>query len=355
MTPALLRARRLRSHRLSAPAATVMQAASHMLAVQSQEFWGGRWALASRARGAPSLRAVDALFDRGRLVRAWTQRGTLHIVQARDLAWLLGVTGERQLRAAAPRYRELGLDAEVLSLVERLLVSALRGGNALTRSELFAVLSGAGIEPGGQRGLHAVQHLALRGILCQGPVVQRADGMSREQRFVLVDEHIAERWTPDDPHAELFVRYLDGHGPATAADYAWWSGLTLGAAREAASRAARRVVEIDEGRYVSAASAPRRASVADDPVRALASFEEYLISYADRSVAGDPDRLAATGPGRNGMVRPILLAEGRIVGTWRASTARGRESEEPSVELFEDVPSEDIAAALARYAAFVAG
>ncbi len=29
---------------------------------------------------------------------------------------------------------------------------------------------------------------------------------------------------PADPRVELFVRYVDGHGPATAADFARWSG-----------------------------------------------------------------------------------------------------------------------------------
>src|SRR5690606_36837851 len=46
-----LRAQRLRSHRLSAPAASVADAAAHLLATQAQEFWGGRWALALRSRG----------------------------------------------------------------------------------------------------------------------------------------------------------------------------------------------------------------------------------------------------------------------------------------------------------------
>ncbi|GAB3600418.1 winged helix DNA-binding domain-containing protein [Microbacterium tumbae] len=352
MTPDALRAERLRSHRLTAPAATIAEAASHMLAVQSQEFWGGRWALASRTRREPTIRQADALFDSGELVRAWTQRGTLHIVPARDLAWMLRVTGERQLRAAAPRYRELGLDGEVLALVERSIRAALRGGNGLSRAELFAVLLGAGIDPAGQRGVHAIQNLALRGIVCQGPVVVRQGGVSREQLFVLVEEHVEESADPADPAAELFVRYIEGHGPASVVDFAWWSGLTLSTCREAAERATARVTEIADGLF-RAVRGPRRSPVPQ--VLALASFEEYYISYVDRSVAGAPERLAVIGPGRNGMVRPILLAGGQVVGAWRTSTALGRHTEHPDVELFDDVAEEHVSAALARYAAFVAG
>ncbi|MDR6167229.1 hypothetical protein QE367_001433 [Microbacterium paludicola] len=39
-------AQRLRSHLLSEPASSLGETAAHMLAVQAQEFWSGRWALA---------------------------------------------------------------------------------------------------------------------------------------------------------------------------------------------------------------------------------------------------------------------------------------------------------------------
>lgn len=356
MTPSTLRRERLRSHRLTAPARSVADAAAHMLAVQAQEFWAGRWALAARTTGAPTLRAVDRLFDRGVLVRAWTQRGTLHIIPADDLAWVLSVTGERQLRMAAARYRELGLGPAEFEIVERVICGALRGGNALTRSALLDLLEKAGIDPRAQRGLHAVQNLALRGILCQGPVVPRPDGASREQLFVLAEEHIASSAAPPpDPAAELFIRYVIGHGPATAEDFAWWAGLTLGTARAAAAVTDERVHEIEDGLF-AARNRPRR-SPRVARVQALGPFEEYYISYQDRTVACPPEHLAAVGPGKNGMVRPILLADGVVVGTWRHSTAAGRHREDPVPELFAPVSGsgEDVAAALDRYAAFITG
>ena len=97
--------RRLRSHRLSAPAPSIAAAAHHMLATQGQEFWGGRWALAARTRGNPSVRDVDAAFDRGEIVRSWTMRGTIHVIPARDLAWVLSLTAEPQHLHPAPENR----------------------------------------------------------------------------------------------------------------------------------------------------------------------------------------------------------------------------------------------------------
>lgn len=337
---------RLRSHRLTAPAPSVTDAASHMLAVQSQDFTAGRWALAVRTRGEATLRTVDRAFDRGDIVRAWTMRGTLHTIPARDLGWVLSVTAGRQRQQAASRQRDLGVDDDTLVTAVRTLTPALHDGGC-TRAEAFALLEGAGIDPSGQRGIHLLFALTIDGLICQGPVVAR-DGVSREQRFVLVEDHITEHAAPADPLAELFVRYIEGHGPAGVPDFAWWSGLTLGQCREAVERAAGRVSEVDEGLFVATAR-PRRSPKASS-VHALGAFDEYYISYADRTVVCAPEHLGAVGPGKNGMVRAVILEQGRVIGCWtHASAAR-----DVPPELFGEPADPDaVTAALARFAVFL--
>jgi len=353
MKTATLRAERLRSHRLSAPARAVVDAASHMLAVQSQDFTAGRWALAARTRGEPTLSAVDRAFARGDLVRAWTMRGTLHTIPARDLGWVLSITADRQRQQAAGRRRDLGIDGAMVDAVVAAAVPRLRDGG-LTRAEMFEVFAGIGIDPGGQRGIHLLSEMTLDGLICQGPVVAR-EGVSRDQRFVLVDQHIREHATPDDPLAELFVRYIDGHGPAGVADFSWWSGLTLGQSREARDRAQGRVAETEEGVFVSL-SRPRRASSAPE-ILALGAFDEYYISYADRTAVCAPEHLPLVGPGKNGMVRATIVSHGRVVGCWTHAVA----SLGSSPQLFSPAPGDEpadaeaVSAALARFTRFVDG
>lgn len=349
MTPRALLDRRLRSHRLTAPAATVIDAARHMLTVQSQDLLAGRWALGVRTRGASTLSQVDAAFARGDLVRAWTMRGTLHIVPARDLAWVLSVTAERQRQQAAGRHRDLGVDDRMLATASRVLRPALRDGGC-TRAEAFALLEAAGIDPRGQRGIHLLFALTIAGEICQGPIDATIRGVAREQRFVLVEDWIRESETPAAPLAELFVRYIDGHGPAGVADFAWWAGLTLSTSREAVERARGRVAEVEDGLFAALAG-PRRSPNAADAC-ALPAFDEYYISYVDRTVVCAPEHLAAVGPGKNGMVRPTLIDRGRIVGTWAHADATRHQ---PAV-LFADEHDPDAAAsALHRFADFVAG
>ncbi|GAA1984188.1 DNA glycosylase AlkZ-like family protein [Microbacterium pumilum] len=357
MDVATLRRERLRSHRLSAPAATVGEAASHMLATQGQEFWGGRWALASRTRGAPSVRDVDAAFDRGEIVRSWTMRGTIHVIPARDLAWVLSITGERQARQAAAVRRAESIDDAELARAERLARAALSGGNRLTRKELFDVLEAGGVSTARQRGYHLLVALSLRTVVCQGPVVPRFGGPTREQYVVLTEEWVTDAASPADPAAEYFSRFIASHGPACVRDFAWWSGLPLGISRAAAERAADRVVIVeDEGEplYVATGPAPRRTPGAPD-VLALPPYEEYYLSYADRTVPCAPEFLAAIGPSLNGIIRPILVARGEAIGVWTHSVAVGRHADDPVPELFTpDAASDDeVVAALARYRAFI--
>lgn len=360
---------RLRSHRLVTPAASLVDAARWMAATQAQDFWAGRFALALRTadhRGAAVTRQdVDAAFDRGELIRSWTMRGTLHIVDPADLPLFLAATGDRMRRAVAPRHRELGLDEQVRSTAERLLRGALAGGDALTRAEVFAVLDAGGIDPTGQRGYHLIGGLAVDGVLCWGPVVDRPGAVTREQRLVLVEHWCppapAERPDAEAAAAELFARYVAGHGPVTAADFAWWLGVPLGAARRAQHAALHgparhrlRVIDVDGTEMVVAtpdaamSTAPPTSASAGEVI-ALPPFDEYYLSYGDRSRVCAPEHQAAVGPGRNGMVRGVLVADGRVIGTWRA--------EGPTAELFPGVREADaaVARALRRVTTFRAG
>ena len=349
-----LRSERLRHHRLSAPASSVAEAASHMTATQAQEFWGGRWALAARTRGHPTLSEVDAAFaEPGSLVRSWTQRGTLHILPARDLAWILGITADRQTRQYATIHRGLGIDADMLTRAESAVRAVLGGGNRLTRPEFGTVLSGIGIDPSGMRGNHIFSALALRLVVVLGPVVPREGGPTRDQYVVAPEEWIPDAEAPADPLAELLVRYIRSHGPAGIGDFGWWAGLPKGLSQQAREGAGERVVEVDDGLFVAADAAPRRSAV--DPVRALPPFEEYYLSYADRTVPCAPGFLQRIGPSMNGIVKPVLVADGEIVGVWSHSVAVGKHDRAPVPELFGVADAGDVEVALARFARFITG
>lgn len=355
---AWLRSIRLRSQRLERPAESVSATVDHLLAIQAQEFWGGRWAISLRTKNSPSCSLIDRAFNRGTLVRSWTMRGTLHVVLARDLPWILEATREFQLRSRNSIMRSYGLSADDIARATDVVRAALETSGQLTRAQLNDLLVGAGLEGDGNYASVLISTLAIEGLIAQGPILARPNGITREQYFLLNENLKLAPTSPDYPLAELFIRYAIGHGPVRGEDFAWWAGIPKTDCRravEVASGDARlRVVEKFGEVYYLAARLPRSSE--NVPVTALPAFDEYFLGYKDRGHACDPQFMDRMGPLANGIVRPGLLVDGEIRGTWshsRAVTARASAPDADWFELTHTASSQDTEQAFSRYTDFL--
>lgn len=303
---------RLSSHRLDRTAfKRPDEAVAWYGAMQGQDLRHAKWAVGIRCAGVSEADVEQAIADRT-LIRTWAMRGTLHLVAADDVIWLLDLVGPRMLeRAAANDVRRFDLDEAAFAAAEKALKRALRG-KVLTRKETYAALERQGVSTAGQRGYHIVSRAALSGLVCQGPL------RDKEDTFVLLDE-----WLPpaspkprEEVQAELALRYFRSHGPATLDDFVWWSSLTVPAARAGLEAAKSRLVRevVGDVTYWSASEAtppPKRYPAA----QLLPGFDEYLLGYVDRShiLANIPKAEIIHS---NGIFRPTVLMAGQIVGTW---------------------------------------
>lgn len=299
-----------------------------MLALQSQDFAAGRYALAQRSGANATRRQIDALFSQGHLVRSWTMRGTLHICLPEDVRWMVRATRERTLRSAAARLRELNIDNAVIDRTARIVAEHLREHGRSSRPAIFDMLNSRGIGTGKQRGIHLLMVLVQNGLICLGPIPEGAKLAAQD--FVLVDDWVPPHREPADPLAELLRRYLESHGPATVRDAAWYAGQTLTSMRSAASRLGESLINVgDDERgdayWVIAGSpahqeldSPREAAL---PLRLLGPFDEYYLSYADRSLVADERMTQQILPGKNGMFLPFWLEHGKASKLWKAETA----------------------------------
>lgn len=306
---------RLATQRISVPAANVVDAVSHLLAIQAQDFAQALWAVALRTRSTTRSGVLAALAD-GSVVRSLPMRGTLHFLPAEDLHWMLALTSARTLQSTATRFRTLGLDAATFARAENLTVEALAGGRLLARAEYMAMLEAGGVSCEGQRGYHIIFQLSQRGVICWGPP------SGTQQALVLVDEWIATAAGPIDEHEALrrfAVRYFSGHGPATERDFAWWTKLKITDARRAIAAAAADLTELaigDETYWVGSReldTVPARLG----GVYVLPGFDEYLLGYQNRSVILDDEHFDRIVPGSNGIFLPVIVEAGRVEGTWR--------------------------------------
>src|SRR5690242_17425519 len=109
-SPTELALLRLVAQRIAGPGhGSPADAVRWLLAVQGQDYPGGLTSVAVRTTGA-KRGDVEASLDSGEVVRSWPLRGTLHLVPAEDLGWLLALCGPRVLAGAEKRRARLGLD-----------------------------------------------------------------------------------------------------------------------------------------------------------------------------------------------------------------------------------------------------
>jgi hypothetical protein len=295
-----------------------------MLGVQAQDLPGAKWSLGLRTTGGTEA-AVDAALDAGAVVRSWPLRGTLHLVAAEDVSWLLALTGSRRIRGAASRRKALGITDSDLGRAEEAARAALAGRRDLSRDELLARFRAAGVATDGQRGYHLIWHLAHVGTLVMGA----ADG--RGQAFALLEDWVTIRPALDRDEAlgELALRYLRSHGPASDADLARWAGIPLDEARRgrAICGAALATIDLGGGTYhLDPETLDRATAVAPrpgTPALLLPGFDEYLLGYGDRSAVLAPEHADQIVPGGNGLFRPTIVVDGQVVGTWRRMSRAG--------------------------------
>jgi hypothetical protein len=318
-------------------------------AVQAQDYLGALWAVGLRLTGARSADVEGALAD-GSVVRTWPMRGTLHLVAAADARWILELLGPKSIAGAAGRFRALGIDDATLARARRTLVARLEHDGRLSRTSVYQVLERAKIATGGQRGVHILWRLAHERLLCFGP----REG--KQQTLVLFDEWVkgARRLARDEALGELARRYFTSHGPATMADFAWWSGLKVSDARAA--------IHLAEGHLSKETLAEHVHWFADVPVRPpaprrraflLPAFDEFVVGYADRTAAlRRGQEVGAIGAG--GMLNPAIVVDDRIVGTWKRTVAGRAVVFVPSLFAPLSKPrAQAVVLALRRYADFL--
>ena len=227
---------------------------------------------------------------------------------------MLAITAPR-IRALMAHYdRKLGIDADVRRQTREVLTKSLRDKRQLTRTELAQNLTNAGVHADGtQRLAHLMMHAELDGLVCSGA------RRGKQFTYALLDECVASTRELQREEAlhTLARRYFGTRGPATEDDFAWWSGLTKADAKLAVnSLESFESTKIDGRTYwFRPMRTPRRNAV----VRLLPNYDEYVVSYTDRSATHkrvDPQQAGET---FEFLGSYVITVDGQIVGRWKRS------------------------------------
>ena len=336
LTPDEVLRLRLRSQQLAGPqAGEVAEVVRRMGAMQAQSTRDARLAVRPRGQRIDAAAVTEASNVTRSVVRTWAMRGTLQMLARQDVGWIVNLLRPPPGVVTA-RHRQLGLDAGLFARALPAIAEILSGHGPLTRAELVAELAAGGVavDPKTQAPAHLIGYAARQGVICRGP-----DRSDDEPTYVLLTEWAGEHAPvgPDEALAELARRYVGAHGPATPADFAYWSGLPLGRARRGFELVAGELEEVDaagEPAWMLRGADPPGAGDAAPCVRLLPHFDEYLLGYRSRDLVLPP-RFARRIQAGGGWVRAAVLVDGRVAGTWRQQ--RQRDQIVVTVEPFEAI------------------
>ncbi|MDR1864048.1 MAG: winged helix DNA-binding domain-containing protein, partial [Bacteroidales bacterium] len=137
-------------------------------------------------------------------------------------------------------------------------------------------------------------------------------------------------------------------------DFVWWSGLSVSNARQAIHNIQNELVTdkfAGNELFVHRSCGEKRKSNGH-VLHFLPSFDEYLISYKDRTSVLDLEHHPKAFT-KNGIFHPVIIYDGKVVGTWKKTVKKGL----PDVEaaFFEqiDATKEQTELAANKYKAFL--
>jgi hypothetical protein len=344
---------RLRVQRLTLSGAKFAQpedVVSWLGAVQSQEYALARWSVGQRLqRENASESAVESAIAAGRILRTHILRPTWHFVLPRDIHAMMRLTAPRWAPVVARRLSQEGVSQADCRRALDSIRSALAGGKHLTRPELGAAITRDGVPVAGARLTFVVMAAETELVIASGA----SRGIAPTYALLPPDSAPFER---DAALADLTLRYFTSHGPATIADFTWWSTLTVADARRGlAANPGLEKVTVEDTDYWWAGD--RTDAGADDrspTFHLLQGFDEYVVGYRSPRT---PINLHRLGP-HTALNTPSWLngvfLDGQLIGWWRRVAAKTGRSVETSL-LRELKPRERSAlqTAIDRYLGFV--
>ena len=334
-------------HLLTIHSTTVQELVTCMGAMQAQDYAMAKWGIGIRI---PKITddAVTRSINAGEIIRTHVMRPTWHFVSSNDIYWMLELTAPRILNSMKSRHKQLELTDEIIKKSNNLIVNALSNNNHLTRGELVDQFKQAGFRLKDNRAAHLLMRAELDGLICSGKT------KGKNPTYALLPERVPtkKKLTKEEALAKLALTYFTSHGPATLKDFTWWSGLTVKDAKTGIELVKNEMVAKEYNEQLYWFSPDNAIREKNDSVYLLPAFDEFIISYKDRSPSISANHKEKTFSS-NGIFWPVVLINGKVNGLWKRTIHKN--SLYTEISLFEEVSSlikEKIIHAANRYGKF---
>jgi hypothetical protein len=341
MTASQIAAFRLQRHHLAhRHSSDLVEICRDVCGVQAQVMGAARLALWARASSVHPADIRSALWEKRILVKTAAMRQTLHLLPAVEYQIYIAALRQSRMRALMNIMARINVGQKEVEAMTAVLMKVL-GDEPVPQRELAER-----VKPRISRRLQASMKLfwnnwpifrpaIIEGLICYGP------DRGRETTFVCAKSWLPKMApTPEREAKEFLLRqYLRAYAPATLSDFSKWSGISMKEAKPIWDSIQEDLVEVSiEGVKAFVLSEDLRALEAAELskpiVRLLPSFDPYMLAHADKDHLVHP-RYYKRVYRNQGWLSPVILVNGRVVGTWSRSE-KGRKSS-VQTELFEKV------------------
>ena len=305
--------------------------------IQAQVMSAAEMALWTRRRETTRDEIWAALFDRREIVKTSAMRLTLHLIPAADLPMVVAALRPMSMASLERWHTRVGAKQDDVKALVDSIMDGLSDGPR-TQQELIARArkkAGKGMRAWLDNSWGALRPAVIDGLIVYGPPRGPAT------TFVRVDQ-----WLPrqpavgvDEARAELLRRFLSAFGPASAHDFAKWSGLKTSDAKVVMAALRDEIVQVSvDGAPGWIRRADQKALTNGDldpsAIRLLGPFDSFLLAHATKAHLVEPKHYKRVYRPQ-GWISPVVLRGGAIVGVW-FPTKKGQRVT-LGVELFDRV------------------
>ncbi|MGH3094856.1 MAG: winged helix DNA-binding domain-containing protein, partial [Streptosporangiales bacterium] len=297
----------------------VAEVAARLCGVQAHVASAAVLAIGVRRRQRSDEPIQRALREERTLVKMWSARGALHLLEARQAPLLAAAMGSLAFWERSAWLRGHGVTAAEQEQITQ-AVGKVVHGRVLTRDELVdevvEACSSRHLAKALRSGWGALlKPAAMQGLLCHGP----PDG--HRVTFTSPRTWLPTWSTPEpDEAGRAAVRaYLGSFGPATHDDFAQWLArntrprVTRPWFASLADELTSVTVDGKHGWLLTADVDELRHTRPSRSVRLLPAFDQYVIAVA-RDLIPAEHKHEVSRPA--GWISPVVLRGGRVAGVW---------------------------------------
>ena len=267
-----------------------------------------------------------ALYDKRSLVKAHCMRQTLHLLPSAQYATYISAMKTRRAEQVYRIMARFKITATQRDALIHAILDALADA-PLTQSTVRAKirpLMPKNVRAWMDRVWGIVRPAVVEGLVCYGPDSGNEITLVRTDRWLPKQKPVS----PESAQQFLARGYLRAYGPATARDFAHWSGMSMKEVAPLWTSLADEFSEVEledrSARILKEDAEALAASRLSKPIfRLLPSFDTFLLAHAEKSHMVH-DRHYKAIYRNQGWISPVILLDGRVIGTWSHMQAKKR-------------------------------